>query len=111
MKITKLKNMKGGWFIGDFDPSLLKTNDVEVGVKRYKKGDYDGLHYHKIATEITVIVSGRAKMNGKIVRSGDIITIPPFYATDFRVLENDTVTSVVKIPGALNDKYLGKKDD
>jgi hypothetical protein len=28
--------MVGGWIIGNFDPSLLKTNDVEVAIKRYK---------------------------------------------------------------------------
>ena len=27
MKIDKMSNMKGGWFIGDFQPSLLQTKD------------------------------------------------------------------------------------
>ena len=87
MKIDNLDKMIGGWFIGNFEPSLLKTNDCEVAVKRYNKGDYEGHHYHKIATEYTVIINGRIKMNG---------------------IEYGTVNVVVKIPGANNDKYVVK---
>lgn len=61
MKTAKLEDMTKGWFIGNFNPSLLKTNDVEVAVKSYKKGDYEGRHYHKIATEFTCIISGRSE--------------------------------------------------
>ena len=39
MNKSKLGDMIGGWFIGNFEPSLLKTNDVEVAVKKYKAGD------------------------------------------------------------------------
>ena len=56
--------MVKGWFVGRFTPTVLSTNDVEVAVKHYKKGDYESAHYHKIATEVTVIISGRVKMNG-----------------------------------------------
>ena len=34
-----LKDMIGGWFIGDFDPSVWKTSAFEVAVKEYKSGD------------------------------------------------------------------------
>ena len=37
MKIGKLRDMKRGWFIGDFEPSLLKTRDCEVAVKSYRR--------------------------------------------------------------------------
>lgn len=107
MKVAKLEDMVKGWFVGNFDPTLLKTNDVEVAVKEYKKGDYEEKHYHKIATEITVIVSGRVKMNGVVYSKGDIIVTEPNEATDFEALE-DTVNTVVKYPGANDDKYLGE---
>ncbi|MDN5053006.1 cupin domain-containing protein [Aliarcobacter butzleri] len=106
MKIAKLDDMIKGWFIGNFEPTLIKTNDVEVAVKEYKKGDYEEKHYHKIATEITVIVSGKVRMNGIEYSKGDIIVIEPNEATDFEALE-DTVNTVVKFPGANDDKYLG----
>jgi quercetin dioxygenase-like cupin family protein len=105
MKTAKLDNMVKGWFIGNFDPTLLKTNDCEVAVKHYKKGDYEEAHYHKVATEYTVIISGRVKMNGIEYQAGDIIVMEPNESTDFEVLADGTVNVVVKIPGANDDKY------
>lgn len=112
MKVKKLSEMKGGWFVGNFEPSLIKTNDVEAAVKSYKKGDYEREHFHKIATEITVVISGRVKMFQKIFEQGDMIVVEPFDATDFEALE-DTVCAVVKYPGAGHDKYIteDKKND
>lgn len=105
MKTFNLKDMIGGWFIGNFSPTLLKTNEVEVAVKKYKTGDFDLEHYHKIGTEYTVILKGKVKMLDKIYNEDEIIVIFPMEKTDFRALE-DTITLVVKIPGANNDKYL-----
>lgn len=105
MEKFKLEDMFGGWFIGNFTPSLYKTNDVEVGVKKYKKGDKETAHYHKIATEFTLILDGRVKMLGQEYTNGDIIKINPFDVTDFEAL-TDVTTVVIKLPGANNDKYL-----
>ena len=104
MTVASLNEMIKGWFIGNFEPSLLKTNDVEVAVKRYKKGDAEEAHYHKIATEFTVVLSGLVRMGGNIHGKDSIIEIEPGEATSFECLE-DAVTVVVKIPGANNDKY------
>lgn len=106
MKTGKLDEMIKGWFVGNFEPTLLQTNDVEVAVKEYKKGDYESSHYHKIATEITVILSGRVKMNGVEYGKGDIIVMEPGESTDFECLEDETQNVVVKHPGANNDKYV-----
>jgi hypothetical protein len=59
-----------------------------------------------VATEITVICSGSVRMNGTNYIKGDIIIIEPLESTDFEALE-DTITTVVKYPGAENDKYIG----
>ena len=106
MKTAKLEDMIKGWFVGNFEPTLLRTNDCEVAVKTYKKGDYEAKHYHKIATEFTVITRGRVKMNGIEYKEGDIIVMEPGEPTDFECLEDDTQNVVVKIPGANNDKYI-----
>jgi len=96
--------MTRGWFVGNFTPTLYNTDKVEVAVKNYKMDDTEISHYHKIATEITVIISGKVRMNNQELIMGDIIYIEPGEITDFVALE-DTITTVVKIPGALNDKY------
>ena len=82
-------------------------NNNNYNNKGKKNGyqNYEQRHYHKIATEITAIVSGRVKMNGVVYESGDIITLSPGEESDFLALE-DSVNVVVKIPGANDDKYL-----
>jgi len=107
MKKTRIEDVQGGWFIGNFEPTLRKTADFETAVKYYKKGQKEDLHFHKIATEYTVIVSGKARMNGIEFVKGDIVLISPGESTDFKALE-DTITTVVKIPSIKGDKFIGE---
>ena len=105
MKTAKISDMTRGWFVGNFEPTLYKTNDCEVAVKHYKEGDSEEKHYHKIATEITVVISGVVEMNETLFKEGDIVVEEPGDATAFRAV-TDAVLAVVKLPGANNDKYL-----
>jgi anti-sigma factor ChrR (cupin superfamily) len=105
METEKLENMIKGWFVGGFSPSAHKTDACEVAVKRYSQGDFEPSHYHKIATEITLVLTGKVRMNGREWGEGDIIVINPGDATDFEAL-SDVVNVVVKVPGAADDKYL-----
>ncbi len=106
MNHARLESMVKGWFVGGFSPTVHATEDCEVAVKTYKKGECEETHYHKIATEITVILQGRVRMCGREWGDGDIIVLSPGDATDFEAL-SDVTTVVVKHPGARNDKYLG----
>ena len=106
MKVYKLSDMVKGWFVGQFTPTLVSTTTVEVAVKSYKADEYEPVHHHKIATEITVITSGSVRMNGKIYTPGTILVLEPNEASDFLALTDVTIT-VVKFPGAANDKYEG----
>lgn len=105
MQKYNLENMLKGWFVGNFEPSTYCTNDVEVAVKRYKAGDSEDAHYHKVATEITLILSGAVRMAGGEHQAGDIVVLDPGEVSAFEALE-DTTAVVVKIPGANNDKYI-----
>ena len=105
MRKDRLEEMVRGWFVGDFTPTVLATDAAEVGVKHYEAGAAEEWHYHKIATEVTVILSGEVEMNQQRYVEGDIITVLPGEGVDFRALQK-TTTLVVKVPGATNDKYL-----
>ena len=105
MNSAKLQDMVGGWFVGAFSPAALETVGCEVAVKTYKAGAKEAAHYHAIATEVTLIVSGRVRMCERVWGDGDIIVLNPTDITDFEAL-SDVVSVVVKVPGALNDKYL-----
>jgi quercetin dioxygenase-like cupin family protein len=109
MKHAKLADMVKGWFVGDFDPVVLRSTAVEVAVKHYRAGDREDLHHHRVATEVTVIVSGSVRMLGRTWGAGDIVVIEPGEATAFEAL-TDVVNVVVKLPSAKDDKFLGRAD-
>ena len=104
MKLYRLDEMKGGWFVGNFEPSCLRTDAFEVASKKYTSGDHESRHVHRVATEITVIASGRVVMNGQVFVAGDVILLEPGESSDFEVLE-DALTVVVKTPSIIGDKY------
>lgn len=105
MKSYKLDQMIKGWFIGNFEPCILKTTEFEVGVKKYKTGDKDTKHHHKQASEISVVASGKISMCGKVWCENDIIFLSPGDSTDFEALE-DSIVVVVKIPSIIGDKFF-----
>jgi hypothetical protein len=100
-----LNEMIGGWFVGDFEPSILQSSSFEVAVKIYRKGEQEKAHLHKLAKEITVIISGKVIMCGQIFEQGSIILLEENDVTAFEALA-DTVTVVVKTPSITNDKYF-----
>lgn len=104
MRKFDLADMKGGWFIGDFVPTCLQVRECEVACKHYRKGDTEARHVHRVATEVTVIVSGHVRMNDTTYESGDIVVLDPGDAADFLAL-TDTITVVVKVPSVIGDKY------
>lgn len=104
MKVSNIDTMTKGWFIGNFSPSCLKTKAFECALKEYKEGEKENKHFHKIATEFTVIVRGTVKMNGIVYTDGSIIEILPNEATDFEAI-TDVITMVVKVPAVIGDKY------
>jgi len=104
MTFHRLDAMVKGWFVGNFSPTVLSTDACEVAVKHYDAGAYEAAHVHRIATEISLIVSGSVVMNGRQLTAGDIVRIDPGEATDFRAL-TETSTVVVKLPCVAGDKY------
>ena len=105
MERHHLSEMTRGWFIGNFSPSLLRTETLEAAVREFPAGASEEWHYHRIATEFTVVISGTVRMNNVTYGKGDIVVMRPGEGTDFEAL-TDAVTAVIKIPGAPNDKYL-----
>ena len=105
MRHARLQDMVRGWFVGNFSPTVFATCDCEVSVRNYAAGEKEAEHFHKVATEITVVVCGRVRMLGRDWVAGDIVVIEPGETTAFEAL-TDSINVVVKLPGALNDKYL-----
>jgi hypothetical protein len=105
MTQLRLDDMIRGWMVGDFEPACYRTTACEVACQRYEAGDTEPLHVHRVATEITLIASGRARMNGRVLGPGDILRLEPGDAADFVALE-PTISVVVKLPSVPGDKYV-----
>ena len=104
MQKFQIENFTKGWFIGDFTPSLHPTAEFEVGLKQYKKGDIENPHYHKIATEFTIVVEGKVKMNDTVITKFEGLKVLPGTTVKFEAIE-DSTTLVIKTPSITNDKY------
>ena len=104
-----LDEMVRGWFVGDFEPTAYRTSDVEVAIKHYIAGDAEERHVHKVATELTAVVSGSVRMDGRELHSGDILRLDPGEPCDFLALTDATIVAV-KLPAVPGDKYIVKED-
>lgn len=96
-----------GWFIGSFEPSILKTNDFEVGVVTHKKNEHWEEHYHKISTEYNVLLKGEMTINGIRLTEGDIFAIEPNESA-LPVFIEDCSILCIKVPSVIGDKYYGR---
>ena len=107
MKTFKIEDMHNGWFIGNFDPCVTKTKDVEVAHHFHEKGykNDEGPHYHKKATEVNYIINGKVTVSGKQLTAGDIFVYEPRDISDVQFL-SDTDLIVIKMPSCINDKFL-----
>lgn len=106
MRRHRLGEFTKGWFIGNFNPSILKSSEVEVGVKFFEAGSLEPVHHQLTATEVSVLIFGRVRMGNIWLEPGDIVEIAPGIDCDFEAI-TDAALVVVKSPSLPDDKVLG----
>jgi quercetin dioxygenase-like cupin family protein len=104
MKKRNLDEMWRGWFIGNFDPAILKTENFEVGLLSHKKGEVWPKHYHVIATEYNLLISGSMTICGELIVPGTIFVLEPNEVAD-PIFHDDCQVLCVKVPSIKGDKY------
>ena len=106
MKKIDFKNFKGGWLVGNFEPSLFKRENIEVGVHDLKKGYISDGHYHLKSNEYNLILSGKVKdLNENIIyQEGDIFIYEPRDKSNVEFLA-DTKLLVIRDGSDPDDKY------
>lgn len=104
MKKYNVDEMQGGYFIGNFEPSVFKTDKVEIAEKKFYKGDFETGYYRKIDKEIVYIVKGKLENNGNVYTDGDILLFEPGEIISWFVLEDSKVI-VMRFPGTKKDLY------
>lgn len=107
MDVSRIDEFTGGWFIGDFLPTLEANPHMEVCLKRYPKGAVEAVHHQRIATEYTLVISGRCRIGDIELGPDEILRIPPGEAAGFEALE-DVVLVAVKTPSLADDKVVGE---
>lgn len=104
MRVFKEADMVGGWFVGDFEPTALRTSVAEVCLKHHRRGEKWPVHYHAIAVEVTLVVSGDMTINGERFGPGDGFVLEPGEMAD-PTFHTDCRVVVVKVPSVPGDKY------
>ena len=104
-----INDFKGGWFIGDFEPSLYKNKDFEVSIKIHPKGEIWEKHYHKVATEYNYVISGAVEINGVVYKEKDLFVIYPDFVVDPNFIEDCTIVCI-KTPSTIGDKYVVERE-
>lgn len=99
-----IKDFKNGWLVGNFEPSLFSCDQLDIGILYLKSGECGDGHFHKNHTEYNIIITGKAKINDKILNSGDIFIYNKFEKSNVQYIE-DTILLVIKNPSTKNDKY------
>ena len=102
MKSFKMKNMKKGYFVGDFSPAVLENNAVELACKGASKYTLDAAYYRKEDTTVILIMSGRLDVDGKIYKYGDVLLFEPGDIINLFALTNVRMI-VSHFPGTKKD--------
>lgn len=104
MNVTKLDDYVRGYFIGNFEPSILKTSEFEVAVLFHPKGEKWPAHYHKECVEYNVLIDGSMTVQGKMLNSGDVFVFDAGEIAD-PVFHEDCRVVCVKVPSIPTDKF------
>jgi hypothetical protein len=104
MKQSNINNFRGGWFVGDFEPSIFKNPFFEVAHHSHKKNDATFPHYHQVTNELNYIVRGEMMVDKKHLKAGDMWIYEPWDISDVEFLE-DTDLMIIRWPSIPSDKY------
>lgn len=105
MIISNINNYKGGWIVGDFEPSIYKNKDFEIAIHKHKKEDATFPHYHKITKELNLILSGTIEVSNHILSQGDMWIYEENEVSNVKFI-TDVELLIVRWPSVPTDKYL-----
>lgn len=105
--IQNAENFIRGWMIGNFEPSLYRTTDFEMGFITTRKNTKIAPHYQKEATEFNLITSGSVMVNGQRLEKGDVFIYHPLEVCDVYTL-TDVDIVCIKFPSVGPDDKVTK---
>lgn len=106
MDVHKLSNFIGGWVIGNFEPTLLKTSHFEVGWKIHTRHEGVEPHLHRQVTEYNLLAHGSMTVNGVQLEEHDLFVLHPGEQVDIDIHTEEVHVVCVKVPSIPADKEL-----
>lgn len=100
-----LADFKLGWVVGNFEPALIQSSEIELAVKHFKRGDVEPSHKQLVATEITIVITGEIRLGDSVYGANEIVKISPGIFADFESLTDSSLVCI-KYPSLPNDKIL-----
>jgi mannose-6-phosphate isomerase-like protein (cupin superfamily) len=100
-----VNNYTRGWLIGNFEPSIRKETEYEVGLLNHKKNEKWAFHYHKESTEINILLSGKMVINNKELKAGHVFIFDKNIIACPIFLDNCKIICI-KIPSVPGDKMI-----
>lgn len=94
-----------GWLIGNFEPSIMKTTEYEIGIMSHFTGEHHGFHYHQHLTEFNILLSGKILLNNIPINAGTIFIMNKNIIACSKFLE-DCKILCIKVPSVPGDKTI-----
>ena len=107
-KLTNIWNTTNfirGWFIGDFIPSIVKTDLFEIALLNHLKDEMWDFHYHRYMIEINVLIKGKMIINEQEIHEGNIFIFEKNQIACPKFLEDCSILCI-KVPSVKNDKII-----
>jgi hypothetical protein len=102
---SRLSEYKNGWLLGNFSPAVVHTEDFEICIKSFMVGEGEASHFQLVATEVTVVLSGRVRMGEILLTEDEILVVEPGEIVDLEAL-TDCKLLGIKFPSLPEDKVL-----
>jgi hypothetical protein len=106
MDVRKLSEFVGGWFVGNFQPTLLNTAAFEVAWKVHSREEGVEPHLHRRVTEYNLLAHGSMTVNGVLLAEQDLFVLHPGERVDIVIHTDEVHVVCVKVPSIPADKEL-----
>ena len=106
MKVLNINDFKAGWFIGNFEPTILKTSDFEIALKVHKHDEKIQPHRHNHTVEYNLLTDGKMEVNGMKIEEGDIFILEKAEICNVKILSKIAKVVCIKVPSNPKDKEL-----
>ena len=105
IQMYKIEDMFRGWFVGNFEPSVMKNTGFEIGYLFHKKGEKWLTHYHNNLIEVNLLIDGKMILNDLEINKNEIFVIDKKVLACPIFLE-DCYIICIKIPQMVGDKVI-----